>query len=428
MIGNLSQAASPPLASTTNAEPKAQFAESSVRSNLDSINLSARNPHGVKLTNLLPGKGVDSNHIRLEGLTNRLKQARTQRAERDYEQAERTLIALLFEDAPQDIQRQALLEMGFTVEERKELPRAMQIYGQYVQRFKDDPSVLEVMLRQGLIYREMGAPVLALSKFYAVMSTALTLNIDRLAYYQRLVLQAQTEIADTYYFDGKFEESADFFGRLLKLDTSELNREIIGYKLVRSWAAAGRHTEAVAQAKLFVGQYQKSEYLPEIRFLIAKSLMELGRKDEGREQFLALLKENKGLEGKQKDALRSWQHRTGNELGNQFYRDGDFMQALDIYMRLSELNNTPTWRLPVLYQVGLIYENLKQTEKAREVYARLIEESSEPNEALTNQSLVTVVEMAKWRKERLGWYSSAAAANEEISRAASPSSASSPKL
>ena len=58
----------------------------------------------------------------------------------------------------------------------------------------------------------MGVNTLAISKFYSVMSTALKLKLDNIDYYKRLVLQAQTEIADTYYLEGKF----DGVGRFLQ--------------------------------------------------------------------------------------------------------------------------------------------------------------------------------------------------------------------
>jgi len=372
----------------------------------------------LQSTNLLPGKLSNPEQQQLEVLTNRLAQARAQREIRDFKQAEKTLVGLLTQDAPAELHREALLELAFTVQDQNNFPRAQQIFGQYVQRYKQDASVSEVLLRQGLLYRKMGVSVLALSKFYAVMSSALTLKVDRLEYYQRLVLQAQTEIADTYYLDGEFVEAADFFGRLLKLDCPELNREQVLYKLVRAWSGAGRPSETLAQGQLFVTQYPGSAQLAEVRFLMAKALKELGRKNEGHEQFLALLRDQQSSAAQHREQWLYWQQRTGNELANQLYQDGNYVQALDIYLRLAELNSSPTWRLPVLYQAGLIYEHLKQPEKASETYTRLIEEGSEPTGTTPTQGLSTVLEMAKWRKDRLGWFTRASAANLEIRRAA----------
>src|SRR5208337_2458386 len=106
-------------------------------------------------------------------------------------------------------------ELALVAQDANQLSRAEQIFAQYLQAYPDDPSAPEVLLRQGLIYRQMGVNTLAVSKFYAVMSTALKLKLDRMDYYKKLVLQAQIEIADTYYQEGKYEEAADFFRRLL---------------------------------------------------------------------------------------------------------------------------------------------------------------------------------------------------------------------
>jgi hypothetical protein len=57
--------------------------------------------------------------------------------------------------------------------------------------------------------------VMALSKFYAVLSTVLRLpKPDRLDHYQRLAVQAQAEIAETYFIFKAYVEAADFLGRL----------------------------------------------------------------------------------------------------------------------------------------------------------------------------------------------------------------------
>ena len=67
--------------------------------------------------------------------------------------------------------------------------RAQQIFAQYIQTYPDDPSLPEVLLRQGQIYRQMGVNNLAISKFYAVMSTSLKLKLDNMEYYRKIVLQ-----------------------------------------------------------------------------------------------------------------------------------------------------------------------------------------------------------------------------------------------
>ena len=246
-------------------------------------------------TNMLPSRQSAEELARLELFQGRLEEARQQRRNKEFVQAEKLLVGVLETNAPAEFQRSALLELALVAQDNQQWARAQQVYAQYTQRYREDPGVPEVLLRQGLLYREMGAPTLALSKFYAVMSSALTLKLDRLAYYQRLVLQAQTEIAETYYLEGRFEEAADFFGRLLKLENRELNQEQILYKLARCWSGAKHYSEAQAQAQLFVARHPHSDLLPEVRFLLADALKHLGRKQEALEAVLALMRDQRAL-------------------------------------------------------------------------------------------------------------------------------------
>jgi tetratricopeptide (TPR) repeat protein len=367
-------------------------------------------------------EAAERDQARLRLFQSKLELGRQQRLAKDFEQSEKVLKGLLESTAPLETKRPALLEMALLAQDSKQFVRAQQIYSQFIYLFHEDPCIPELLLRQGVLYREMGAPVLALSKFYAVMSSALSLKLDRLDYYQRLVLQAQTEIAETYYLQGQFTEAADFFTRLLKLDNPQLNQAQIHYKLIRSYSASAHYAETAAQAELFAARHPKADQIPEVRFLLADALKRLGRKREAMQQVLILLQvPHAGATND--DACLYWQQRAGNEIANQLYQEGDCLNALEIYLRLGELNPTPSWRLPVWYQVGLIYEHLKQPEKAADIYSRILETQKDQGTNTPIGSLATVLEMANWRKQRLTWQTHAELANQQINNAAKPSAA-----
>jgi hypothetical protein len=125
----------------------------------------------------------------------RIESARRLRREKNTELGGKILTSLLADkEMPAEFRRPALFELALTAQEENKLPRAQQILSQYVHLFPEDPSVPEVLLRQGLIYRQMGVNNLAVAKYYAVMSTALKLKLDQFDYYKRLVLQAQTRL------------------------------------------------------------------------------------------------------------------------------------------------------------------------------------------------------------------------------------------
>src|SRR5436190_23521499 len=143
-----------------------------------------------------------------------LELVRTLRFQKALQLAEKQAEDLLAETYPPDIRRQAMLESAYIAADLEQMSKAQQIYNEYVRRYPKDPSVPEVCLRQGLLYRQMGAPQQALSKFYQVMNHALALKLTELEYYQRLVLKAKTEIAETYYIQGKYADAADYYLRL----------------------------------------------------------------------------------------------------------------------------------------------------------------------------------------------------------------------
>jgi len=131
---------------------------------------------------------------------------------------------LLESRGPDEIKRAALLDLGLVMQEQQEFTKAQQIYSEFVRRYDKDPAAPEVLLRQGYLYRQMGVPVLAFSKFYAVISSCLNLKLDQLDYYQKLVTRAQAEIAETHFIEGQYAEAIDYFNRLLKLESPDLER------------------------------------------------------------------------------------------------------------------------------------------------------------------------------------------------------------
>lgn len=339
---------------------------------------------------------------RLQKLQGQLELARHLRLTRQTAQAGPLLVELLAEDVPEVVQRSALLELAMVAQDENDLPRAQQIYSQFVQKWPADPRVPEVLLRQGLLFRQMGLNQLALAKFYSVMTAALVLKTDHFEYYQRLVLQAQIEIAETHYLSGKFADAAEFYTRLLRQNSPFLNRALAQYRLIRSLAAVGRHDEAASHAYDFLERFPDAPEQPEVRFLLASSLKKLGRNSEALQQVLRLLTEQKARSSERPDLWAYWQRRTGNEIANQLYQEGDYTKALDIYLTLAQLDPSPAWQFPVLYQIGMTYERLLQPELAAQTYQRILDRSGELG---TNASpgLQAVVNMAKWRLDFVQW-------------------------
>jgi tetratricopeptide (TPR) repeat protein len=342
-----------------------------------------------------------------------LESARGLRRNKELKRAESTLIQILETRAPAEIKRVALLELGFVMQEQKEFPKAQEIYSEYIRRYDKDAAIPEVLLRQAYLYREMGVGTLALSKFYAVISTCLNLKLEEMEYYQRLVLRAQAEIAETHFLQGNYVDAIDYYNRLLRLENVDLERANVLYKLVHCYSKQGNLDLALANARLFLESFPKHLDAPETRFLLVDALKKLGRNREAIEELDLLLSSQKAHSQIDAQQWLYWQQRAGNSIANQFYRDGDFVSALYIYQVLAGINGTAEWQVPVWYQIGLLYENLKQPEKAAEMYSKILDREKELKEA--NVAVKAVAEMAAWRKKNILWEEAARQANKKLS-------------
>lgn len=343
-----------------------------------------------------------------------LDMAVEQRHEKNPSLAMRTLIHLLETNIAVEFQRKALFELALATQDNGEYVKAQQVFSQYIHRFPDDASVPEVLLRQGLLYREMGVNTLAISKFYSVMSTALKLRLDNIDYYKKLVLQAQTEIADTYYTDGEFQEASEFYTRILKVGSPSLNKAQLTYKLIRSLNYLSNNTEIVAKAQSYLRDFPNSGDLPEIRFILASAYKSVERNDDAMQQVLLLLQAEQTNINKNPETWAYWQRRAGNEIANQLYKEADYIDALQIYQNLAGLDSSAAWQAPVLYQVGLVYEQLQQWDKATNTYAQILARKDEMTQTNSPPSLAPICEMAKWRTDYIQWSQKAHAANDDF--------------
>jgi tetratricopeptide (TPR) repeat protein len=109
-----------------------------------------------------------------------------------------------------------------------------------------------------------------------------------------------------------------------------------------------------------------------------------------------------------------WQQRTGNEIANELYKEGDYMSALEIYLGLAKVNTSAAWQLPVWYQIGLVYEHLKQPAKATEMYDHILKRQIEVRTNMPSQSTLALLEMAQWRRNYIQWGQGADAAVDKL--------------
>jgi tetratricopeptide (TPR) repeat protein len=343
----------------------------------------------------------------------RLEIAHYLRMSRQVNDAEPILIELMNGRSPDSIQQAALLELAAVAQDQNDLPRAQQIYAQFLSKWANDLRVPEILLRQGLLYRRMGLYNLAFTKFYAVMTSALVLKNDQLDYYIQLVQQAQTQIAETHYELGKYADAADCFSRLLKQNSTALNKSEILYKLARCHGALGKYGETVTDAQDFLIRYPGAPEQPEVRYHLAVALKQLGRDNDSLQQVLLLLQEQRERTEGRPEVWAYWQQRTGNLIANQLYREGDYTRALEIYLNLAQIDRSLAWQVPLNYQIGVTYERLLQPRKATEIYNEILKQEKALGTDVA-PGLKAVIDMARWRIRFIEWQQQAEAANHRL--------------
>ena len=357
--------------------------------------------------------------VLVDNFNTRLAAARYLEKTGQPDKAEPLLVGLLADTVPDSIRQCALFELGAVVRMENDLPRAVSIGVQFLDRWPNDPRVPEILLRQGQIYRQMGLNGLALTKFYSVMTAALSLKSDRADYYPGLVLEAQTEIAETHYLMGRFSDAAEFYSRLIKQSDPALNRRHVQFRLIHSLTSIDRNDEAASQARDFLSRFPDAPEQPEVRFYLAQTLKRLDQNNEALQQVLLLLQEEKVKTRDHPEMWAYWQQRAGNEVANQLYGEGDYIRALEIYVNLAHLDPAPSWQLPVKYQIGLTYERLLHPQQAVETYNEIFKLEPELGKNAT-PGQKAVLEMARWRAGYLGWQSQAETANRSVASSSAP--------
>jgi tetratricopeptide (TPR) repeat protein len=271
----------------------------------------------------------------------------------------------------------------------------------YEHLLKNHPDCAELptaLLELGRTLRDLGSPKLAMARFYSVINSTLKLPEAESERYRRIVRTAQFEIAETHLAMGNYPEAVRFFNRLDLLDLAPADRARARFKAAQSRIYAGDKTGAVTALTVFIGQDPNDTNGPEARFLLAQLLGELGRRDESLRVTLDLLN-NERARGDKSGTWQTWQRRTGNQLANQFYQQGEFASALLVYRSLEALDPTPAWRVPVLYQLGLCLERLDQSLAATEAYGKIQKLAGETPPA----NLADIVRMAAWRSTQIAW-------------------------
>lgn len=346
-----------------------------------------------------------------------LRQAEVATKTANWQLAEDLYLRVLTYDLIEEDRRDVLFRMIKLYEASGASAKQVAVLEKFCDMYPSDPTLPQVFIRVGIVYREMGLYKLALARFYSVLNYALRIDENQIEEYKKLSMRAQLEIADTHFMMGEYKDAIGFYEKLRLLDISAQDRVYVTFQMAYSYYLLGENPKAIMSFRKFIEKYPESEMSAEATFLLSNTYSRMGRTYEAAGIVMKLL----GSQDAQQrpDDWVYWQRKAGNQLANDFFKLGDYASALSIYQALRDLSDEASWQWPILYQTGLCFEHLKMNEKAIESYNVIIEW---PNEgrlpqreiAMRDSSLKSIYEMATWRLENIGWKKESAKELEKL--------------
>jgi TolA-binding protein len=306
--------------------------------------------------------------------------------------------------------RQSLLGLARAYRGDQRLTKACAIYERYIKDHPADEQLPAVYLELGRCLRALGAHRLAIARFYSVLNSTLKLPDEGVDSYRQLARTAQFEIAETYFLSGDYEQAFRFYSRLRLLDLAPADRARAAFKSAYALNLQANHEQAVTEFRAYLSLYPDGDDAPETRYLLSVALRRLGRAQESLAATLELLKIEKSRTAAAPKIWSHWQRKTGNQLANEFYEQGDTLAALTIYQCMHDLGGPPEWLLPVQYQIGLCQERLQQPALARQTYGRILDALRAPSSDPAKRPAIMqdIGTMVDWRLKHLDWLETAA--------------------
>jgi len=346
-----------------------------------------------------------------------LAQRMADRGDRD--SAETAYKEILDSAADPQLKQQALLAFAEFLRTTGRNVRAAAIYEKFLAEYPNSGMVPTVLVSLGRTLREMGAFESALARFYAVLNSTLAVKPENIGNYRSVAQVAKFEIAETHYQQGDYASAGKYFGRIKLLDLPPEEQARAAFREAYAFYLDNKLEPAVAALRTFAEGHPGHPSVQEARYLICVSLRRLGHTPEALQETLALLRAAHSASAGDREKWAYWQRKTGNQLANDFYEQGDYSAALAVYSTLADLRGDPGWRWPALYQVGLCYERLRQGDRSAGVYRLILKEAEAAAKAGTKlgSDESDVQRMAEWRLSQTDW---AAGIDKNVSAYAAP--------
>jgi hypothetical protein len=267
-----------------------------------------------------------------------------------------------------------------------------------------------------------------------VLNSALRVDEAEFRKYQDFSKEAQFEIAETFVTSGDYKQAARTYILLDRLDLSPDQKSYAEFQGVYCGFLSGDYAGTLTSAKRFLEGNAATQYAPQCHYILSVALKQTGQAQMAADETLALLRMEKKVEKSDQATWSYWQRKTGNQIANGFYQEGDFLRALNVYQAMAKLSDEPDWQWPVIYQVALCFERVRMPDRAGEAYHYILDEAKklQATGKPLDEDLTELTHMADWRSQHLQWQEGAEAQLNDLlgprAPADDPDPAADPKL
>ena len=247
-----------------------------------------------------------------------------------------------------DFRKASLLRLATHSEQNKSYEEAQKYLSEYLNRYSDDALIPVVLLRQGDLFRKMGAYDLERQKYYDVIKAAPKVSLDGkfdLNYVKQVAFIARSQIADSFYEEasklpqyeakGKYASAAEMYNRLAADD--EANTKVITLKYIRSLYKQGEYSRVTDAGDKYLKRFEDGPSTDggEVRYLVLDSRRQNsnGGEDyrEYREWFeLAPAQTDGGSDLK-------WRLKAARDLADELFDSKKYDESLEFYRTLAGL-------------------------------------------------------------------------------------------
>ena len=309
---------------------------------------------------------------------------------------------------PQDLNK-ALIKNLCKIYKALQSPVLLLMYEKYTESFPQEYDIPRVHL--ALVYHYLNLQVYerALYHCYKILNETFNIETQRLTEYSAYVTWAQLGIAQIYMQQKEYEKAFDFFSKI-HLDNSNttLNAEILLGKALCCY-----HSHHFDEAITLFSQYC-SEGLDNIQTPQAYYyLIHCYKKQQDKEnvletifKFMQLSQEKRTAHSEYWENWDKYQKMSAQEIAQDFYSEGNLIEAIKLYQALVDMNPTPHWQWPIICQLGLCYERLSLPIKSKAAYALIAHAEKEWNDVPIdwNNDLRNYQLQATWHLEQLETY------------------------